>query len=281
MSTFHCHRIRPSPRPCVTFHYMLFYSEHLDTRRTPYLEDHPLSAVRDCILSIFAAIPNIWGRFLQPQPEDAPCLGEKGLNITWSAKCADAANIIHKLLCFDAIPYSLKETFHSHNPTEVVFHVCQFNFLQITFISVGSEVRTAVVMKSSVFWDITPCSLLKVNDSKERVASIFRVEDYVQARNQREAVRKQSSKLHGVISQKTELHFPNYLYFKCSFVTRYCCRQALLITELKRINTAVCQLTFSESINTFVSTVANNFNVADRMYVNVKVELFRTRIRLG
>jgi hypothetical protein len=28
---------------------------------------------------------------------------------------------------------------------------------------IGFEVLTAVVMKSSIFWDITPCSLLKVN----------------------------------------------------------------------------------------------------------------------
>jgi hypothetical protein len=28
---------------------------------------------------------------------------------------------------------------------------------------VGFEVLTAVVMKSSIFWDITPCSLLKIN----------------------------------------------------------------------------------------------------------------------
>jgi hypothetical protein len=28
---------------------------------------------------------------------------------------------------------------------------------------VGFEVLTAVVMKSTIFWDITPCSLLKVN----------------------------------------------------------------------------------------------------------------------
>jgi hypothetical protein len=33
-------------------------------------------------------------------------------------------------------------------------------------------------MKSSVFWDITPCSLLKVNVvSEEHVPSIFRVKD--------------------------------------------------------------------------------------------------------
>jgi hypothetical protein len=31
------------------------------------------------------------------------------------------------------------------------------------YISLGFEVLTAVVMKNSVFWDIVPCSLLKVN----------------------------------------------------------------------------------------------------------------------
>jgi hypothetical protein len=42
----------------------------------------------------------------------------------------------------------------------------------------GFEVLTAVVMRSSVFWDITPCSPLKATDvSEEHVASIFRVED--------------------------------------------------------------------------------------------------------
>jgi hypothetical protein len=42
--------------------------------------------------------------------------------------------------------------------------------------NVGSEVLTAVVMKSPTFWDITPCSPLKViYFSEEHVASIFRV----------------------------------------------------------------------------------------------------------
>jgi hypothetical protein len=40
------------------------------------------------------------------------------------------------------------------------------------------EVLTALVMKSSIFWDITPCSPLKVSDhSEEHIASIFRIED--------------------------------------------------------------------------------------------------------
>jgi hypothetical protein len=48
---------------------------------------------------------------------------------------------------------------------------------QIYFACVGFEVLTEVVMKSSVFWHITLCSLLKASDiSEEYVASIFKVE---------------------------------------------------------------------------------------------------------
>ena len=40
-----------------------FYGEEITPRPTPKLEDHPLSAVRDCLLNIFAAILHIGGRF--------------------------------------------------------------------------------------------------------------------------------------------------------------------------------------------------------------------------
>jgi hypothetical protein len=44
--------------------------------------------------------------------------------------------------------------------------------------NVGFEVLTAVVMKSSIFWDIMPRSPLKVNDaSEEHVASIVKIEE--------------------------------------------------------------------------------------------------------
>jgi hypothetical protein len=39
-----------------------FYGELLAPRPTPKLEDHPLSAVRDCLFSIFTAILHIGGR---------------------------------------------------------------------------------------------------------------------------------------------------------------------------------------------------------------------------
>ena len=49
---------------------------------TPKLEDHPLSAVRDCLFNIFAAILHIWRPFLHPQPEYAPCRGDPDIHAT-------------------------------------------------------------------------------------------------------------------------------------------------------------------------------------------------------
>jgi hypothetical protein len=45
--------------------------------RTPRLEDHPLSDVRDCLFNIIAAAPRTRRTSLHPQPEDAPCRGDK------------------------------------------------------------------------------------------------------------------------------------------------------------------------------------------------------------
>jgi hypothetical protein len=49
---------------------------------------------------------------------------------------------------------------------------------------VGFEVLTAVVMRSSIFWNITPCSPLKVN---RRFGGIFRLHLWG-SRKQREAL---------------------------------------------------------------------------------------------
>jgi hypothetical protein len=42
----------------------------------------------------------------------------------------------------------------------------------------GFEVPTATAMKSSVFWDITPCSLVKADFTEEHIVSIFRIEEH-------------------------------------------------------------------------------------------------------
>jgi hypothetical protein len=50
------------PRPCITFRNRLsFYAwELLAPRPTPNLEDHPLSAVRDCLFNVFVATLYVW-----------------------------------------------------------------------------------------------------------------------------------------------------------------------------------------------------------------------------
>jgi hypothetical protein len=73
------------PRLCIVFRNMVisYGEELLAPRPTPKLEDHPLSAVRDCI---FAATLHIRRPFLHPQPEDAPCRGDRDplIMVTWT-----------------------------------------------------------------------------------------------------------------------------------------------------------------------------------------------------
>jgi hypothetical protein len=58
-------RIRPGPRPFVTFrNKLIFYGEEeLAPHSAPQLEDLPSSAVRDCLFNKFAGTVNIWRPF--------------------------------------------------------------------------------------------------------------------------------------------------------------------------------------------------------------------------
>ena len=50
-----------------------FYDEDfLAPCRNPKLEDHPFSAVSNCLFNIFAATLHIWGPFLHLRYEDPP-----------------------------------------------------------------------------------------------------------------------------------------------------------------------------------------------------------------
>jgi len=55
----------------------------LTHRPNPKLEDHPLSAVRDYIFSIFAATVRIWRLSPPSPPRDTPRRGDKGPHLTW------------------------------------------------------------------------------------------------------------------------------------------------------------------------------------------------------
>jgi hypothetical protein len=49
----------------------------LSTLPNPRSADHPSSALRNCLFDIFAAAIHIWRPFLQQQPENTPCLGDR------------------------------------------------------------------------------------------------------------------------------------------------------------------------------------------------------------
>jgi hypothetical protein len=72
-------RIGPGPRLCRLFHnIIIFYGEELlAPGPTPKLEDNPLSGVRHGLFNVFAATLHNWRLFLHPQPEDAPCRGDR------------------------------------------------------------------------------------------------------------------------------------------------------------------------------------------------------------
>jgi hypothetical protein len=53
--------------------------ELLAPRPNPKLVDYSLLAVQDSLFDIFAAALHNWRPFLHPQPEDAPCCGDRDL----------------------------------------------------------------------------------------------------------------------------------------------------------------------------------------------------------
>ena len=63
---------------------LIFYGEKLLAPRPiqPKLDDHLSSAVLDCLFNTFSVTLHNWRPFHQPQPEDAPCRGDRDLFIT-------------------------------------------------------------------------------------------------------------------------------------------------------------------------------------------------------
>jgi hypothetical protein len=80
------YRIHKSP-PTVCEYFVTnirFHGEELlAPRPTPKLEYHRLSAVRDCLLNIFAATLHIVGRSSIRNPRTAPCRGDRSRFTTW------------------------------------------------------------------------------------------------------------------------------------------------------------------------------------------------------
>jgi hypothetical protein len=64
------HNVRPSVTPivlCICNKLIFYAGKLLAPRPTPKLENNPLSAIRDCLFSIFAVVFRIW----RPSPQSA------------------------------------------------------------------------------------------------------------------------------------------------------------------------------------------------------------------
>ena len=71
----------------------------LAPRTTPELVDHPLLAVRGCLFNIFAATLHICRPFLSPQPEDAPCRGDRETFITLTGTQLSRTHYSYSVKC--------------------------------------------------------------------------------------------------------------------------------------------------------------------------------------
>jgi hypothetical protein len=85
---------------CFVTPYFFYGEELLAPRPNPKLEDHPLLAVHDCLFNVLAATLHNWRPFLHPQPEDAPCRGERDPLKTESIYIITMNPLKTKRICF-------------------------------------------------------------------------------------------------------------------------------------------------------------------------------------
>jgi hypothetical protein len=98
-----------------------------------------------------------------------------------SLRTVSSAGRGNGLLSREAVPsiggslYLPSSCLSIHLPLFLLLFLSFFSFpLQPFLLYVGTEVLTTVVMKSTIFWEITPCSPLRVTDvSEENIAPIF------------------------------------------------------------------------------------------------------------
>jgi hypothetical protein len=89
-------------RSSVTFcNKLIFYGKQfLPPCPTPQLENHPFSAVRDCLFNIFAATPSIWSF--------SPPSANWGYAMTWQETNLASETALHILIKFSIGRYPLK-----------------------------------------------------------------------------------------------------------------------------------------------------------------------------
>jgi hypothetical protein len=109
-----------------------------------------------------------------------------------------------------------------------LYHCIQLNIIGCYIGIFGFEVLTAVPMKSSIFWDIMPCSLMKVNWLFGETCHFHpQCGAISQARNQHEAGRRQSCTMWHCILEGRSFQFKIcfvFCYFEvhCIYNLKHC-----------------------------------------------------------
>jgi hypothetical protein len=94
-------RIRPGPRPFVTFrNKLLFTMNSCQPHGQPPIKRTTPCRLPETTYSIYSQLPSIYGaRFLHPQPENAPC------RLFLLIKNLLPSNGRHPVVCFAAVAY--------------------------------------------------------------------------------------------------------------------------------------------------------------------------------
>jgi hypothetical protein len=135
----HSYKTRPSPGPCVTFRNVV------SPCPTAKLEDNPLSAVRDCLFSIFSTTRHVW----RSSPPSATC----GRSVPW-----------HHIIC-DNLPFQKASTsdFHlvSCNMDPTYFKKCAVsNFAVLLSIDVNLLHIRLIISSTDTTLQRTSCLIL-------------------------------------------------------------------------------------------------------------------------
>jgi hypothetical protein len=88
-------------------------------RPTPKLEDHPLSALRDCLFNIFAATLHIW----RPSPASATWGRAmpwwQGTHLTW-LWCHNVHNLITRIIRKESVVFKRRKAYFQKFPSFIV-----------------------------------------------------------------------------------------------------------------------------------------------------------------
>jgi hypothetical protein len=145
------HRISPSTSSCEMFRNVRLYGgELLALGPTPKLDEHPLSAVRDCLFDIFAATFHFLRPFLYPQPEDASYCGDRVHLWRLCSVFASNSRLFERI-----VQHKWKSRSDYWRMNSRIFYSSVFIFLQVTNCRLDFSLNKEGFVLTSWHWSFT------------------------------------------------------------------------------------------------------------------------------